>query len=574
VGERGPAGVGYGRAALGGDVARRRARYQQLEDAALRETKPERKAQLLAERDAEAEQFMQSQLAADAMPAPMPSMFEDPPPPPPGAPVAAPPGADAPPAELAPLDQGPGPSSGLPIPSAQEWMSWHGGSGGNPAAVRRHSAAAQDAQVDAGRAVDTQANAVQQQGAIAQQAGRELGNVLANGAEQFRRMEQEHQERAEQQRQDRDQALQHMQAAEADLEREVAAQGKSVEDTWSSGRKAMAVVAMALGGMSAMLLGGRNHAADTIRASVESEVQQRRDRLAARKAAVGVADQHFQRLSEALGSDDAAAEAQKAAYYKRLGLKTEELAARAGGDEAAAKANELTGVLRQQEAEARAKAEAAAAKAAQGRRGASKADAYAKYVDLLGKVQKLNQDANKGSEDYLDGNARKRINQIDAGEEALLQLRRTAEEFKLQGRKFVPGQEPVLSEPGTVAKRLVGRATGWGEGGTTGMDPAEQQFATDIEMTGIAAYVAETENTANLQGEQLRSIAAIQNNGTLDGLIKSIDMKLEKTRAQRIAVTRKNAPELRQQQIDRHGVNPPLMNQQPAPPAGAKPRGQ
>lgn len=373
----GAPGVAAARSMAGGDLTARRARYQQLDRAAALEVDPQRKAALLDARDA-----VLSDPSFTAM-----NLFSDEANPPPDAvsPVAASPEPELEPEPVGPAAAPSTIDAPVPMPDFPTFLAMSGGGGraGNPAMARDAAAESAAARQQRARGYDLRSEGVQQQADVQGYAGRQQANVLGDAARQLVEAEQQHQA-------ERDAVNQRVAQAEADRKRldaefdaERARQGQSVEETWSSGRRIMAAIAMAMGAFGAGINGGRNQAADIINTSIDREIAQRRDRLRATGEARDAADRHYQSLVQRLGSVDAADAASKAHLLNVAKVKVDELAARAQGEESQAAAMETKGALEVEEAKARQAEAAAVAKAAQGSgRSVNAASALMDYIKL------------------------------------------------------------------------------------------------------------------------------------------------------------------------------------------------
>lgn len=551
---------------FGGQLATAQQRYQELDAAANAEPDAVRRAQLLSERDAVEAEFASVERSMNAPPPETLGPVGNPPPDP-NATGSRPELADA-------------TSPGLPVPTMDQWMSMQDrGSRGNPAAARKAAADLQAARGRESAAVDEQVEGVTLQGTVGQRQGVQTAGAIGESVMALGREQERYETLRMQHQQDVEAAQATYQRVNQEFDQERAKQGKSVEETWSSGRRVIAHIATFFGSLGAIWspdLNGRNVVAEAISADIDRELEQRKQRLTNINVARDAADQHIVRLTQELGSVEAAHAAAKAHILGVAELKVQEFAARAGGEEAQGKAQALVGDIQQRKAQAEQKAALEAAKAAQGRRGVSAAAAYSSYLDILGKFGKLQEQQNKNakdaSDDFLDSGDRRMIREIDAGREALTQLQRTAMELKRQGSEYVPGREPAITGiPDRVGRTAAG-VVGYGGRGSSGFTPLQEQFRKTIDMTAVATYFAEGGNSANLETEFERAQGELVGNGSLDSLLLNIAMKLERNEARRRAVTRKNTPELRELQDERHQQNAPTLTA-PVPPQGATRRG-
>ncbi len=372
-----PPGVAAARSLAGNDLVARRARYQQLDAAAAAEPDPVRRNQLIEARDAVVNDPTLTSM----------SLFADEanPPPPAAEPVGAGPEPEVEELAAAPATTTPGMEAPAPLPDFQTFLEMSGGGGrpGNPALARQAEQQAAAARAQRDRGYDLRGEGAQQKADVQAAAGNAQADALASAHQQV--LQQEAQHRAEraavQQRVAAAEAVR--KRADADFDAERAKQGKSVEETWSTGRRIMAAIAMGLGAFGSGITGGRNHAADIITASIDREVAQRRDRLRAHGEARDAADRHYQQLVDQLGDVDAADAAAKAHLLNTAKVKVDELAARAQGKQAQAAATEIKGVLDVEEAKARQTEAEAMARTAQGsNKSVNAADRLVQYLKM------------------------------------------------------------------------------------------------------------------------------------------------------------------------------------------------
>lgn len=553
-----------GMSPFGGHLKQLQERYAELDAAAAAEPDAVRRAQLLSARDAVESESLQTELAS-RQPAPA---RVDAGPPPPQQPAA-------------PQSQ-PGPGSDMPVPTIGQWAAMSGSENpGNPALRSRAYRELGNARTDEQQGYQQQIAAVESLGNNAEATAEGQASVIHQSMQDLAAQEQRHQEQLAKAQQDKAAALSRVQAAEDDFERERAAQGKSVEETWGEGRKIAAAIAMAMGAFGAAINGGPNHAAEIINARINREVEARRERLSARRDQASAADRHYQRLVAELGSVDAADAASKAHLLQVAALKTDELGALSTGQEGKAKAQQMSGDLKVRAAGEREKAAEAAVKAARGAAGANAAKLYSSYLDMLSKFARLRKDeakakkeAGAAADDYLDSDARKRINQIDVAEEQLNSLEARALDLKAKGVDALPGEERFVAHPLLKVGRAVGGATGLGGVGATGLDPREANLMNDVKMFAVSSYFAEGNNAANLQSEYERAFDSVAGNRTVDSLLLNLAVKRDLYKAQRAAVVRKNTPELREEQRQHHIANQPTIPSSGGyTPAGGRPRG-
>lgn len=447
------------------------------------------------------------------------------------------------------------------------------GSGGNPAEVQRQRELARRARLREEEGQEIQMQSLETQAELASNEGTRVKEALEGGIAGLKQAAEEKQQFAQEQAAAREEYIRGRNERRQALEREQAAQGKSVLASMSDGDRVASAIIVGLGGFAQGFTGSnRNAAYDIIMDAVNHEVDARAARLQAGHAALDEWDRQFNEALKATGSIESAKDETRALLLEGTKLQVEAYGAYFKGQDTAAAKDGMVGKLTEDIAAQDIKLADAAARRAGGSRGSVKnALELVKLVQGINKGQvELQQKANEVVED-LDADGKRRMNLSNAGEEVLLQLRgetlqllglqpnATQEQIdaaiKERGDPAVPGHERIGHEPFQLSSRLVKAAAAYPSGGG-GMTPAETAYQNRIEMAGIGAYYAISHNSANLTGEQLRAVKSRLNNATLGGVLYAVDQDLKAVRAARRAIPRKNTPRTRAAYDANQGANP------------------